>query len=251
VLVLLLIAVKDNRQLQAWLILLPVLAVAAGWSMFARLLSMPPDGAEPVGGFLVTLAASWAAVWLLGSWLAGRKGVTAFFSAWAAMLAVGVLFCLSVYGLESGREFAFGMVSQAVAASTLLLATTLSSYYCRPGYRPGRFMAWLLLWTVIVTTLAVPFAAVLSVVFATGDLWEVLGILVMAVLGALIGGGVVGVAIYLVNLPFMVLATRNAFFRARFQSVLRLTPAVAAGPSGTHGVPTLDAVLGTMSGSRE
>jgi len=38
---------------------------------------------------------------------------------------------------------------------------------------------------------------------------------------------VLGVALYLLNLPFLALAIRNPFFAARFQSVLRLTPAAS------------------------
>ena len=89
VLVALLVLVKANRRGQAWLILLPVLVVALGGSMLARLLSLPPEDAELFGGVLVALAASWAAIWLLAPWLAGRSVAAALLLAMATMLSRG------------------------------------------------------------------------------------------------------------------------------------------------------------------
>jgi hypothetical protein len=73
----------------------------------------------------------------------------------------------------------------------------------------------------------------------------------MAIFGSVIGGGLLGLTVYLVNLPFMFLVARSPFFQSRFQNVLRLTPAVPVVPSAAREVPVLDAVLATMPRAHE
>jgi len=226
-LVALLVLFKSNRHAQAWLIWLPILAVSLGWSMLTRLLSISPQTAEPFGGFLVALAASWAAVWLLAPWLARRRLPIAFALALAAMLAAGGLYYFNVYGFVAAEELLPLSVFHGAGSLSLLVATVLGAYFSRPEYHPRRFLAWLLLWTIIVPVLSIPLVALGSAFFWSGGLWEFVGILVMALISSLIGGGVLGVALYLLNLPFLALAIRNPFFAARFQSVLRLTPAAS------------------------
>jgi hypothetical protein len=71
--------------------------------------------------------------------------------------------------------------------------------------------------------------------------------LVMAAFASIIGGAVLGVVLYLLNLPFLFLALRNPFYGERFQRVLRLPPAVPSEllATETGGALALDAVLGT------
>jgi len=254
-LVALLVVAKFNHHVQAWLILLPVLAVSLGWSLLSRLLFLTPDTAESFGGFLVALAASWAAVWLLAPWLARRHVVTALMLALAAMWGAGGVYYFRVYGLGAADEFLPLAVFHAAGALSLLAATVLGAYFCRSEYQPRRFMAWLLLWMLLVPVLSIPVVTLGLAFFWAGGLMEFVGILVMVIIGSLVGGGVLGVALYLLNLPFLALAIRNPFFAARFQSVLRLTPAVsgAANAGGivesidtTGQTPPLDMFLATM-----
>jgi hypothetical protein len=226
-LVALLVLVKPNRHAQAWLIWLPILAVLLGWSMLTRLLSLSPQTADPMGSFLTALAASWATVWLLAPWLARRRFPAAFAIALAAMLAVGGLYYYSVYGSSGDAElFMLGLL-YAVGVLSLLVATSLGAYFCRPSYEVRRFIAWSLLWTVVVPVLSIPLVVLGSALFWAAGTGEFVGILLMALISSLVGGGVLGMAIYLLNLPFLVLAIRNPFFAARFQETLRLTPAVS------------------------
>ena len=249
-LVALLVLVKPNRRAQAWLILLPVLAVALGGSLFARLLSMPPSAADGFGGFLVALAASWAAVWLLAPWLAPRRVAAAIALALVVMLAVGAVYFLSVCDFGLIDESRMWIVIHVAGAIALLVATALAARRCRSGYRPRRYMAWLLLWMLVVPMLSIPVATLVTGLFAGGGVMEFVAMLVMAAFSSIIGGAMLGVVLYLLNLPFLFLALRNPFYGERFQSVLRLTPAAAAevvAAETVGGVPALDAVLGTVT----
>lgn len=257
-LVALLFLPKFNRCAQAWLILLPVLAVSLAWSMVARLLFLSVEVAESFGGVLVALAASWAAVWLLAPWIARRRIVTGLVLAMVVMLAGGGVYFFSVYDLGSADEMMFPGVTHLVGALALLSATGLSAFNCRRKYQPRRYMAWLLLWTMAAATVLVVLNVLLwllgPMIFATifdgSGAWEMLAMLVMALVFTCIAGGLLGVAIYLVNLPFLLLATRNPFYRDRFHDVLRLAsdvdgPANAA--ANTDDVSALDPRLVTLA----
>lgn len=250
VLVALLVLVKPNRRVQAWLILLPVLAVVLAGSMLARLLSLPPSAAESFGGFLVALAAAWAAVWLLAPWLAARRVAAGIPLALAVMLVVGAVFFVSVCDFGSIGELSFWIVVHLAGALALVVATVLAARRCRSGYRPRPFMAWLLLWMLVVPIVGIPVAALLTGLFTGGGLMEFVAMLIMAVFSSLIGGVMLGMVLYLLNLPFLFLALRNSFYRERFQSALRLKPAAVPEVNVVPvvvGVPTLDTVLGTVT----
>jgi len=226
----LLVLVPANRRPQAWLIWLPVLAVAVGWSMLGRLLFLSPDASEPFGEFLLALAAAWAAVWLLVPWLAPRHFLAGMFLAMVGMLVVGGVYYFSVYGLLSpdGPEIIL-IAFHGAGALSLLVATVLAARHCRREYRPRRFLAWLLLWMLVVPIVCTPLVAILvvgSTLFWTEGLMEMVSIAVSLLIGSVIGGAVLGVTLYLLNLPFLLLAMRNAFYRARFQDVLGLKPTI-------------------------
>ena len=226
VIVLLLVSVKENRNPQAWLILVPLVAVAVLGRMIPRLLFLPPSMAEAFGTFLTSLAAAWSAVWLLAHWLSRRRGIAAFLRALAVMLGVGGVSYVGVFGLKFVDILMNVVVSYGICALALLSAMSLSGYCCRKVYRPGRFMAWLFLWVIVVPMMIMPvFGVVAGVVAAASGSAELPQLLVMLV-GMLVGcvfmGGVLGVVLYLVNLPFMLLAVRCPFFRDRFQNAFRL-----------------------------
>lgn len=234
VLVVLLVVVRANRHPQAWLIWLPVLAVAVGWSMLGRLLSLSPDASEP-GEFLVALAAAWAAVWLLAPWLAPRQFLAGMFLALVAMVVVGGVYYFSVYDFLSPNGPEILSAFHVAGALSLVVGTVLAARHCRHAYRPRRYLAWLLVWLLVIPVVATPLIMLVvvgSTVFWTEGLLELVTVAVTLLIGSAIGGAVLGGALYLLNLPFQFLAVRNEFYRARFLDVLRL----ASGDSGAPGV---------------
>ena len=220
---LLLVLVRGNHKFQAWLILLPPLAVAVVWRMIARLLSLPPDMAEPVGDALVSLAAAWAIVWLTGHWFAGRSRTAAYFSALGVMLVVGGLCHFCANGIGTGEDVAIWLMLYGTGAFVLSLATTLSGLCCRGEYRPGRFMAWLLLWTFLASLVSLPLFAAIASVFMVDEIAEPAFVIVAMLLSCVIIGPILGGTVYVLNLPFMLLATRSPFFRERFRQFFQMT----------------------------
>ena len=222
VIFMLLVLVKGNRNRQAWLILLPLLAVTVISRMIPRLFLLSPATVEAFASFSVSIAAAWAVVWLLSHWLAKCHATAGFFLALMAMLMVGGLSYASIYGISSARELVYWWGPYGTCVLALLLAMMLSGFNCRRQYRPGRFAAWLLLWTIALPIAFLPVVFVipmaLAVAFTAFGLLEFVMILVVSLfLGGLLGG-----ALYLLNLPFLFLAVRCPFYRNRFHNAFRL-----------------------------
>jgi hypothetical protein len=240
----LLAGLKFNHRAAAWLILLPALAVAVGWSMVVRLLSLSADTATGLGGLLVVVALSWSAVWLVAPWLARRTKGTALALALVVMLATGAAYYAVVLEFST-PDIVVAAVGHLVGSLALLLAHVLAAICCRHQYRLGRFSAWLLLWLPLVPIVAIPIGLLIASPLWMGGAPEVVMFLVGMVISAMIGGGLLGLAFYLVNLPFLLLVQRSPFWAARFQTALRLSPTsdpyvLAADPA--ESAPWLDSV---------
>jgi hypothetical protein len=215
-----LVLLKENRQLQAWAILPALLVVMLGSRMLANLLSLPPDRAEGFVGFVGTLATGWAMVWLLGAWLAGRAVGSR--SAWslAVIVAVSVLWTVANSG-EPGPWLS-DAVPYAVAGGLMLAAMTLASRFAGHRYAPGRFMAWLVLGMALLPALlAIPAAILFAVANASREV-------LLIGFGMMITGVVAGGLVYLINLPFMLMAFRTPLYRQRLCRMWRLEEPVAA-----------------------
>jgi hypothetical protein len=93
-------------------------------------------------------------------------------------------------------------------------------------------MLWLALWTLLVslaTTLG--FTVVSSIIMSGGpDLAEGIWIVVL-------GGLILGLCLYILNFPFMILGFVNPFFRERFCACLglKLAPSDLAAPTAKDG----------------
>ena len=214
---LLLVAPKANRHRQAWLIFVPLGVVLLLWSMFVRLLSMPSDPQQRFGFVVVTAAMAWAAVWLLGHWLGRRSRFLTFLGMWLVMDAVGAAsyFCHYGGGLD---ELAPMLITYGVFIVFPALGTTLAGFSCRKRFSPGRFLAWLLMWTVVPCML-LPLLWMSLILFAAGP---PPGQLPMIALMLTVSSAVLGGLVYLWNLPFLVLAFKCPFYGERLRKMLGL-----------------------------
>jgi len=201
-----LVLVKENRRPEAWSIVAVLLAVVLAGRMIPNLFSASPATVESFGMFVGTLATAWTIVWLLGPWYPGRV----FIPGLALMLAVDALSCLGNYGLEWSQGIGH-FISYAIAALGLILPMSLASHFCRCEYPSGRFKGLALLWSSALGAGGMfVFAAVMFLAAGAPSVF------VFGILMALIGGGISGGLIYLVNLPFLILATKVPFYQQRF-----------------------------------
>jgi hypothetical protein len=216
----LLVAPKANRKLQAWLILLPMLLVLAFWRMPLMLFSgsKSADGnMEILGFFVVSLVMGWSAVWLLGHWLSVRSRILTLVLIAAVMAAV--VACSYFSHSEDATTVPPAAIAVYSGVCIALLSATmmLTGRWCRKGCSLGRFLLRLAVWfvaAVLMLTLGVFLLLLASGVPAEQlfrDLPEVAS--ASAILAAIL---------YLINLPFVVLAFLSPFYRDRLRRIFHM-----------------------------
>jgi hypothetical protein len=213
---LLLVVPKANRRLQAWLILLPLGLVLLVWRMPLALLGAQPASAEEIiSFFVVSLAMGWSAVWLLGHWLGVRSRLLTLLLILAVMGPTGVLsYCCLI---EDSTYLTPLVIYFGLSSCTLALAMLLTGWCCRRSCSLLRFLLWLAVW-LGVCALVLVFGLLLVAAAFGGpkSLLEFLGVF----------GGMsafLAVTLYLLDLPFLILAFNNPFYRQRLRQLFHRT----------------------------
>lgn len=237
----LLLLVRENRNRQAWLILIPFLLLSEIlWPWTERILAMLSQRVDRDGLPLLWLIVVWTAVWLTSPWLIRRRPAIAFVLvlASAVIVGIGTEFGLHQYMYVNELQI-FYFVGLYVSQTTyligilaLLLAFTLSAFCCRRTYRPRRFLVWLALWLLVAVAVGVTCEVVwMASKYGRFDILPSrLPQIGLATLRT-------ATALYLLNLPFVILAFRCPMYRDRFHKLLRLPECV---PDAT---PPSDACL--------
>lgn len=211
-----LVLVRENRCLRAWAILIPLMVVLAIFQMTASLFSFSSTNTEFLGTMVASLASGWAIIWLLAHWLSPRRWLLAVVLALIVMLAAGLLSYGCNYGFTDDIVVPL-LIFHCVASFSLLLSMALTGRFRRKAHLSASFMVWLLLWTVVSSTLGM-----LMLMIGLSLFQEVPRIDTDLLLQVLLFGSIGGTALYLLNLPFMLLAFRSRFYRQRFCAVFGL-----------------------------
>jgi hypothetical protein len=215
-LLLLLIVPKTNRKGQAWLILIPLCMVILVWRMPMRLLSVSDGAMETTGFFIETLALAWTMVWLAADWLAGHLRRMALLRIAAVMTLACLLSYVCYYScyddiLNPILGFGFNIV-------ILPLSLLWSSYGCRKIYSRGRFHFQLLLRMIVLFMLFILTFMLVLVILQYQEpedlMNELLGMIYASLLFAVI--------LYLLNLPFLILAHKSPFYHDRFVDLFHI-----------------------------
>lgn len=206
-----LVLFKENRRWQAWMIFLPLGVVAIAWRMLARLFAASDGTSEMVAVVVMSCAMGWAIVWLMGHHLGKWCQPARFFAALALLAAVGGFACVSYLGKFDSDYLPTLATFVGVISAVLLLAMTLSGRACRRG----RFMRLLFAWIALTAMATLTLCGASALLLTGGDVAMLPGeILYCAVMSLL-----ASCAVYLFNLPFMLLAFNNPFYRARFHAI--------------------------------
>jgi hypothetical protein len=220
--IVLLIAPKANRNRQAWLILIPLGVVLIVWRVPAGLFSLSDKSTEIIACFVVSIAFAWSTVWLIGHWLANLGRWSRFFLSFGMMVVVGLLSCYC--HLAGTSDFAFVVIYDGLFMLILWLAVTCAARLSRKKYTPRRFLSWFALWNVLAALgVLLSFVAVIALVMLCQIGSErAAGQLVVLFSVATISSFVVAVCLYLITLPFLILAFNNPFYRDRFERLFCL-----------------------------
>ena len=212
----LLVVVRENRNGQAWTILIPSLLLAfVLWPWIVQLLGLSSRTEEIFGDSIQLLIIGWTAAWLLSPWLARYRPSVIFLLALGLVLLIGAVFYFAVYQSSDIHPMLF---YYPMAIFALLLGISLTARSCHGVYRPNAFMAWLVLWLPIGA--AISLGSMLVVVMIMNSSVPPLSIFLITLP---VGSAIIASMLYFLNLPYMILAFRCPLYRERFQKILRLS----------------------------
>jgi hypothetical protein len=224
----LLIVVKENRNWQAWIVLILVFALS---EVFVPWFGHSERMAREEIAFFDAIIVAWTAAWLLSPCLAKCRPAIAYALVLGQALLIGIV--VQYWLKQSLLREPFSLAVYATMFFPFPTALALSGLCCRRKYRPWRFMLWLLFWFIVGFATACVICSVglwlWDEYFSRRDLSEILFYLMVSPL-------VFGITAYLLNLPFMLLAFFCPPYRERFRRILRLPerlPPSLTAPEGT------------------
>jgi hypothetical protein len=211
-----LMALRENRRRGAWWIFAPVLIEIALLSWLDRAV---------LGGWVaapgVSMIMAMAALLLLAERLprrpAWRKGGAAAL-VWLGLSIPELAFNSGASGFSS---FLGELLPVALAGLVFLLAWAMAARRCRANPGAGRLALWLLLWLpVFMFTLVL----ILVLVF-TGGLWGRGDMQFLPVLlwGTALWGGGLGLVLWLMLAPFLLLCSRSPVYGPRGRKIINPT----------------------------
>ena len=184
------------------------------WRMPLRLFPISDGQAQTVGFFVESGVLAWSIVWLLGHWLATRYRNVSFLLIYGVLLAVGLLSYYCQY--EDYDELAPLMIGFGICCIPLPLAMMLSSFFSRGIYSQPRFGLWL----AIVDRPCQPDDDVRPLCrdddIDLGHMPELLFLLFLMAIYSLS----LTCILYLINLPFLMLAFTSPFYTEPLREAL-------------------------------
>lgn len=207
VLILAIVGPRANRTPKSLLVLIPLAVVSLGWFIFRSQMGGVSSDNIVFGVMVHALAVGSATLWLLAHRLAAGAWYRTLPAATAVTLGVALVGGLSS-GIGSGE-----MIAALVFTCVMMVATVLGYALAVRGYRTRRawrFLAWQAAGTIALCFAGVSIMALILLLILGGpdNIGEVLAAVVPA-------GLIVGVAAFLIALPFTILGLCSRFFRQR------------------------------------
>jgi hypothetical protein len=204
---------RANRDAGALLIFIPLLVLSLLWRPLAKSMGWSSLGLEEYGLVFESLVLGVALLWLSVPKLSKYAGFERFVLSMGAILVGALVAGVSSGGGLSGETAPF-LLTATVMGVVLLLALTATRGRARRRYDPLRFMLWLALWSVLFSMLGTILLAPLLLVFKSR----------FGLIGLLLPGLMLGLWLYAINLPYMLLLFSSPFFRRRFCTWLGVEP---------------------------
>ena len=213
-----LIFVKANRTPRALLIFVPWLIVNLLWFLLTQMMDFRSStDVEMFNMMFNSMVAGITFLWLFTPKLGRYNPWTAFFLSFALIAALFLVGIVSYLGLGFSQDAVVALAMLAVLALAMLLGFVLAGWHCRKRYGPVRFMLWLAIWMVAICLTS------MLVFYSIAFMIQRIPIPISTILVvAATVGLVLGLCLYVINLPYMILALRSSFFRERFYACLRL-----------------------------
>lgn len=226
ILALALVLPKINQQANSWQILIPIVIVYVFWQMMLWALGetlFPSSSAQQVEALILSLCIATTVMWLFVNVGSSQKGVTRFFRAIGILAVVSSLSVWCLQGLTDRNVILTYVITLTLLELSFALSALWARRFCAKTYKPLRFISVLLPCSAVVCILVTLISygtlyALTNQLSGTG-LTELL-------LMSLMGGTIMGIILYTINLPFLILGALSPFYRQRFQTYMDMKPNV-------------------------
>jgi len=220
-LVLCFVLFKENRNPQAFWILVPILVFRILWAGFASVMGIPSESSVMFAYLIDCLLVGFTLIWLLGERIGNRNR----FVTW---LLAGLIFA-AVYGVTlinvglGGDAISLSIII-GLSVGILMFSFPPAAFLCRRKFGPIRFSFWTAIWTLVMT---VGFFIVFGVIEAILIRYSPIMILLQIMMISLIYAGILIVGL----LSFEIVLFKSDFWRKRFEAIFGIKTRPAPEPA--------------------
>lgn len=207
---------RANRKLSAWLVLLPALILPLALSCL-----LGQGDINAIFGFLgdslTLLLFSMAFLWLYADRLENLPRPGAFLGGVMILVVAGIIGIVSVFSLNFTAIIS-GLFLYSILATIIISILALAGVACKKRYTPQLYLAW----SFIISVVGI--GGLLSLFYFFFVMMQSMGIgnLLFGVVIALILGFIGSTVLFLLLLPFLILALWAPAFQPRFYAIFRL-----------------------------
>jgi hypothetical protein len=214
------ILIKANRTPRILLLLVPLLIVNILWFLLTKMMNFNSSADVEMFNMMFNTMTAWITfLWLFAPKLSRYNPWITLFLIFALIALFFLLGIVSYFGFGFPQDAVMALVMLTMLALSMLLGFVLAGWRCRKRYDPIHFMLWLAVWLIAACLSSmVVFCVIMRFVQETPIQFFTM-LLAVAVVGL-----VFALFLYLINLPYMILAMRNSFFRDRLCACLGLQP---------------------------
>jgi hypothetical protein len=212
---------KRNRDRRALLIFVPLAILSLLWPMVTRPVAISSVSLDRFNLLFESLVVGLALLWLYADRLRAYRGWVRVPLSLGLVLLAGLVVFVSVDQTLSDPMIVILPISVAILGAILLAALALARRLTRGRYAPLSFMGWLAIWSLLFTAVT---AALLAGVPQLLLSRETIDLRLRILLIQSAAGLALGLCLYVINLPYMLLMFSSPFFRQRFQIWLGVQP---------------------------
>ena len=224
VLVAAMIVIKANRNFHILLILVPLLIVSVLWFLLIQMMDFRSYAdVEMFNMIFNSLVAGITFLWLIAPKICRFSPWILFFLSFALIWIILFVGIFSYLGIGFSKDAVVALLLLFVLELAMLLGFILTRWRCRGRYGPVRFTLSLGVWMAVVCIVSMIVFYMIAFMVQQVSVPITRILLVAAAVGS-----VLGICLYVINLPYMILALSSSFFRERFYAYLRLKPVPAA-----------------------
>ena len=211
---------KRNRDRRTLLIFVPLAILSLLWPLATKLVPSVPTASVSADRFNLlfeSLVIGLALLWLQADWLRGRPGWVRVPLSLGLMLLAGLVAFVSASRTLADPMIFILPIYVTILGAGLLAALALARRLTRGRYVPLAFMVWLGVGSLLFTAVSAALLAGVPQLLLSG---ETIDVRLRILLIQSVAGLALGLCLYVINLPYMLLMFRCSFFRPRFRTWL-------------------------------